>query len=366
MVLLILLSFAFWSVVTPLLKHLFQLVLSACCSRPISPTAAWIPSQLPHPNPPGSAVLFDIALTSATDQQIIAFMKYRGRKWDRNEDGAIGLRAVVAEAAAYKGELYEERTMKWIDDHFRLKLPSLAYPYVAPHWNGWSSFWLETGPCIRSMFVASLFLTFEHVLGGIVLPALYLATENPVYFDITMYSEIGMQVVLSVAIAISYIIGEDRTVEQMHRAVWPLLLIHHVCTIGFCILCLRLGDDCPREEVSYILFAMLGFTSSLHYISQMLDFSPFSQSNAPRIRIVNHALCLAAQLWFRGVFYFKIVHDYCWKLHAARGPYVASVSILVSLLFTAFNFDFIKFHVKATKGCWRKMQQAAAHSQKTD
>jgi len=31
---------------------------------------------------------------------------------------------------------------------------------------------------------------------------------------------------------------------------------------------------------------------------------------------------------------------------------------MVSLLFTAFNFDFIKFHYKATIGCYRKIQNA--------
>ena len=84
--------------------------------------------------------------------------------------------------------------------------------------------------------MASLFLTFEHVIGGVVLPMAYLMTREATYFDIAMFSEIGMQIVLSVAILFSYVVGDDVTVEQMHPSVWPLLLIHHVCTASFCIL----------------------------------------------------------------------------------------------------------------------------------
>ena len=348
----ILLSTLVWSTATPLLKHLFRQTLRLLCTRPMPPSRAYIPSELPHPNPPGSAVLFDLALVTASEKQIISFMTYRGQKWTRN----TSLGPVATEAAAYKGQLYEERASKWIDDHFRLHLPNLKYPYVAPHWNGWASFWTETAPQIREMFVASLFLTFEHVIGGVVLPMAYLMTREATYFDIAMFSEIGMQIVLSVAILFSYVVGDDVTVEQMHPSVWPLLLIHHVCTASFCILCLSIGDDCPREEVSYILLALLGLTSSLHYVSQMLDFSPLSQSNTPYTRLVNHAVCLSAQLVFRGVVWFWMVHSTCWKLHATCGPNVAVTCFVVSLLFTAFNFDFIKFHYKATIGCYRKIQ----------
>ena len=355
----IIISTLFWSIATPLLKYLFRQLLCLLCTRPIPPSDASIPSKLPHPNPSGSAVLFDISLRSASDAQIIAFMTYRGRKWTRiGTQRRINLQPVAEEAAAYKGQLYEERTMEWIDDHFQLHLPNLAYPYVAPHWNGWSSFWTETAPRIRAMFVASMFLTFEHVVGGVVLPAAFLMTQNTAYFDLAMYSEIGMQLVLSIAILYSYVVGEDRTIEQMHPAVWPLLLIHHVCTASFCILCLHIEDDCPRDEVAYIIFALLGFTSSLHYISQMLDFSPLSQSNAPNTRLLNHAFCLSAQLIFRGFVWFWMVHETCWKLHDACGPSVSITCFVVSLLFTAFNFDFIKFHYKATIGCYRKIRSA--------
>lgn len=352
----ILISTLFWSITTPLLKYLFRQLLCLLCTRSIPPSQACIPSKLPHPNPPGSGVLFDVPLTVASHAQIIAFMTYRGRKCTRTDDGKVNLQPVAEEAAAYKGQLYEKRTMKWIDDHFRLHLPNLAYPYVAPHWNGWYSFWLETASRIRAMFVASMFLTFEHVVGGVILPAAYLVTKHTSYFDLAMYSEIGMQIVLSIAILYSYGVGVDVTIEQMHPAVWPLLLIHHVCTASFCILCLHIGDACPREEVAYILFALLGFTSSLHYVSQMLDFSPLSQSNAPYTRLVNHAFCLSAQLIFRGVVWFWMVHETCWKLHDACGPKVAITCFVVSLLFTAFNVDFIKFHYKATIGCYRKIQ----------
>lgn len=72
----------------------------------------------------------------ATDDQIGAFMKFRGNTtWpDEKVHRDIALRQVAQAAAEYKGFLYEERTMKWIDDHFRLRLPKLKYPYVDRHW----------------------------------------------------------------------------------------------------------------------------------------------------------------------------------------------------------------------------------------
>ena len=84
----------------------------------------------------GSAIPFDVPLMKATDEQIVAFMKFRGKEtWpDEKQSRDFALRQVAHAAAEYKGFLYEERTMKWIDDHFRLRLKNLSYPYVDRHW----------------------------------------------------------------------------------------------------------------------------------------------------------------------------------------------------------------------------------------
>ena len=125
-----------WACLLAFVNKLCQAVACKFWSYPVPITSASIPSKLPHPNPQGSAVSFDIPLMQATDEQIGAFMKFRGcETWpDEKQSRDIALRQVAHAAAEYKGFLYEERTMKWIDDHFRLRLPKLKYPYVDSHW----------------------------------------------------------------------------------------------------------------------------------------------------------------------------------------------------------------------------------------
>lgn len=117
-----------WACLLASVKKICQAVARRFWSYPVPISSASIPSKLPHPNPQGSAVPFDIPLMQATNDQIGAFMKFRGKNWPNDKQ------QVAQAAAEYKGILYEERTMKWIDDHFRLRLPKLKYPYVDRHW----------------------------------------------------------------------------------------------------------------------------------------------------------------------------------------------------------------------------------------
>jgi hypothetical protein len=114
-------------------------------SHPIPIDRACIPSKLPHPNPPGSALPFDVPLLTATNEQIGAFVAFRGcdggddhrkhhgKEWE-GEGTMKRLQRIANAAAEYKGALYQERTMEWIDDHFRLRRTDLKYPYVGAHW----------------------------------------------------------------------------------------------------------------------------------------------------------------------------------------------------------------------------------------
>lgn len=337
---------------------LFHLLSRACTafaeryfSRPIPPEKTWIPSVLPHPNPPGAAVRFDVRLADASEDQVARFLRFVGRE----RAATVDPRDVARSSARYKGQLYESKVLEWIDRHFRLRQPRLCYPYVAPHFNGFASFWLETGPHIRKMFVASMVLSLEHAVNGAALPLLYLSTREVAWFNLTLVSECGVQVVLIYHIALSYWRGIDITVEQMHRAVWPALLVHHVCTLAFCILCLHLGDACPREDVARLFLALLGFTSTLHYVSQMLDFSPLSQANTPWIRMANHAFCLGTQLYYRGWSFAITAHAIMGKLSEVGGAPLQLGCGVIALLFGAFNIDFIKFHYKATVGCAKRI-----------
>lgn len=125
-----------WMCLVRLVHVVVRNIASSFWSEPIPPSNASIPSSLPHPNPPGSALPFDVPLCTATDEQIIAFMIFRGESF--SYAGGLGgetlLRRVADSAAKYKGLLYQERTMRWIDDHFRLRRPNLKYPYVGAHW----------------------------------------------------------------------------------------------------------------------------------------------------------------------------------------------------------------------------------------
>lgn len=132
----VVLMLVIWACLLALVKKICQALARRFWSYPVPPTSASIPSQLPHPNPQGSAVPFDVPLMEATDEQIGAFIKFRGNEtWpDEKQSRDVALRQVAHAAAEYKGMLYEERLMKWIDDHFRLRLKKLSYPYVDRHW----------------------------------------------------------------------------------------------------------------------------------------------------------------------------------------------------------------------------------------
>lgn len=123
-----------WACTLAIVKGLCRAIAVTFWSRPIPINLASIPSKLPHPNPPGSAVPFDVPLTDATDAQIQAFMHFRGVVGRYRREDREALQRVSNCAAAYKGQLYQQRTMRWIDDHFRLQLKNLKYPYVDRHW----------------------------------------------------------------------------------------------------------------------------------------------------------------------------------------------------------------------------------------
>jgi hypothetical protein len=135
-----------WVCLLHLVGRIGEAIAATFWSRPVPVNSASIPSRLPHPNPPGSALPFDVPLAGASDEQICAFMAFlRGgpsfslASVDSPGGGAgmtrAGqLQAVANSAADYKGLLYQERMMTWIDDHFRLRKPNLKYPYVGAHW----------------------------------------------------------------------------------------------------------------------------------------------------------------------------------------------------------------------------------------
>ena len=207
------------------------------------------------------------------------------------------------------------------------------------------------------MLLSSISVIFEHSINGLVLPGLYLFTQKDIYFNLAMYGEVAYMMYTTILIGVSYVIKRDVTIEQMHEAVWPILLMHHIASMIICIACILIGETIPKDLVCVAMLALLGFTSTLHYFGQILDFSPFSQSNAPNTRLCNHLFCLGSQIFFRGIYWLRIVYLGLMHCYESHGAGTTVFLALILLMFSLFNVDFVKFHVKATEGCWLKIQQ---------
>ena len=65
-----------WICALSIVKSVSRATAALFWSHDVPLDAASIPSKLPHPNPPGSAVPFDIPLSKATDDQIQHFMAF--------------------------------------------------------------------------------------------------------------------------------------------------------------------------------------------------------------------------------------------------------------------------------------------------
>ena len=57
------------------------------------------------------------------------------------------------------------------------------------------------------------------------------------------------------------------------------------------------------------------------------------------------------------IFWLHIVYMTVTHTLEAHGTQLAALVLIILVLFTVFNADFVKFHYKATKGCWLKIQQ---------
>lgn len=139
------LMLASWIAVLSFVEKTSERIAASFWNNPVPVDAASIPSRLPHPNPPGTAVPFDVRLGDATEDQKRAFVAFfhrdvvdqdgaRGTGGGIGGSGSASMQEVANMAAEYKGALYQERAMKWIDDHFRLHLSNLKYPYVDRCW----------------------------------------------------------------------------------------------------------------------------------------------------------------------------------------------------------------------------------------
>ena len=348
-------SCAFWVFGFAFLTFFFRKSAELVFSS-MPPAAAFIPAAFPHANPAGDAVPFELALTEAPTQHVQAFMAFRGVPGWTLAGG--GLDAAAVECARYKGELFDAKVTQWEKDHFELRLPHLAFPFPDKHWNGWAGFWLETGPYKRGCYCGNLTLGVEHLLCGLALPLLFLHTGDPRYFAWSLYGDIGANCVSNALIAASYATGENLLLEKYSRPLWHLLTTHHVCAIAMCVLGLYFGEDTPRDVACLLLVALLGTTGAMHLFSVALDLTPWSMGDAPLFRFGFQLATLLSMLWFRVVYWAVLCYQVVAAAYDKSGAATASLTSLILLVFSAFNADFVGFHVKATSGSWKKMQKA--------
>lgn len=108
-----------WLVILSISKRSCTLMASALWSQPIPIHSAFIPSKLPHPNPPGGAIPFDLPLLEASESDVEKFMFFMFTENqgcvdvqltnnDNPKDKKWTLQDVANYAAAYKGQLVRE------------------------------------------------------------------------------------------------------------------------------------------------------------------------------------------------------------------------------------------------------------------
>lgn len=107
---------AVWIILLSLTRKACTLIALSFWSHPIPVERALIPSELPHPNPPGGAIPFGIPLLNASEKEIDKFMMFvhknklisRETPTKNKQDTKWSLQDVAICAAAYKGQLVSE------------------------------------------------------------------------------------------------------------------------------------------------------------------------------------------------------------------------------------------------------------------
>ena len=383
---------AFWSLAFPALYYAYQWFLDTfCVALPLE--CVRIPKELPHPDPPGESLDFPVRLLSATTAELEAFMKFRGRcdelKGLRGgESQERALRRVAEEAAKYKGELVDVKHCNWDYDHFELRKKGLAFPVgnespprstaVAPrdslcaaafgqvlsvHWNGWRGWWAEIGPRRKRMIVGHLVLATEHFVFGFIIPCWYLYGEqmglpyggDSRRFVLALVGDMGANVVDSVSTAASYFVGSNVSLLQLTRPIWPLELAHHISAIGMCYVGLLLGDEYkrPMDLGCLLLISLLGTTGCFHLLVVPLTYSPVNDQ--PRVGFVVQTIVVASMLWFRVVYWVVLCQQLVAEVVSEGGMLVGGGCVAALLLFTLFNIDFVKYHLKVERTVYRRM-----------
>jgi len=214
------------------------------------------------------------------------------------------------------------------------------------------------------MVIGHLVLATEHFVFGLGLPCWYLYGKEVGLpyggdcrlFVLALIGDMGANVVDCVMTAASYFVGSNVSLLQLSRPIWPLVLAHHLSAIGMCYVGLWLGEDCRRDLACLLLISLLGTTGCFHLLCVPLMYTPVNDQ--PRVGFVVQTLVVASMLWFR-VFYWVVL---CYQIVAEvyyrpeAGSVVASCFCFAALLlFTLFNVDFVKYHLKVERTTYQRM-----------
>ena len=149
-----------------------------------------------------------------------------------------------------------------------------------------------------------------------------------------------------------YITGVNRSILGMNKAVWPLVLMHHIGAVGMAVTGLSMGDDCPRNLGMRLIFGLLGTTGLFHLMMNPLVDTPVFHDT--KLFFCFQTFTLSSMVWFRLIYWWKL----CYEIMVVTWPLgmgTIALSVTSLLIFTAFNFDFVKFHTKLWQAAYRRM-----------
>lgn len=307
---------------------------------------AFMPAITPHPDPPGQTAEFTLAVEQASNTQVKEFLAFR-----EVAEGVNPKETATEEACKYRGELFDKKIEQWEWEKFGERKAGLKFPIPMRHWNGWAGWWAVIGPRRRAMVTGHICVFIQHIVCGLVLPLNQLFGKtfgmplggSDLNFKLAMYGDIGANIVDLFTIAISGITGRNRCVMQLNRALWPLMIMHHVSAIGMEATAMALGSVCPPELACKLIISLLGTTGAAHNVVVPAIYTPFYDS--PTVMLGFQTAVFGSMCWYRGIYWLFLTYRCMATSYAYSGGTCVATGCSM-LLFTLFNQDFIAFHWK--------------------
>ena len=101
------------------------------------------------------------------------------------------------------------------------------------------------------------------------------------------------------------------------------------------------------------MISLLGTTGCFHLLVVPLTYSPVNDQ--PRVGFVVQTIVVASMLWFRVVYWVVLCQQLVAEVVSEGGMLVGGGCVAALLLFTLFNIDFVKYHLKVERTVYRRM-----------